>query len=678
MASVVQGKCPGCKTVLVIPAEWARQSVRCQHCGMVVTAQPSTPPPPRAVTFAPSTASPWSDLQEEDAPRRRRRRSGNGWWIGPVVALCILGVAGGLIAANWSRLANLFKGDDNKVIENGDSSTEREGGVGSTNRETSTGKGLFPRRALIVSVHNYLYANPVSGGIPGNSRALNIASLRRKLTGSDPTNSLGNGLHVPANQIAHLSDEADRPEARPPTREAILTTLSDFLDSSRPQDHVLVFFIGHAVEIGDDAFLVPIEGELDNPATLIPLKDVYKKLAECKARQKVLVLDVCRFNPTQGLERPGSGPMGPKFDAALQAPPPGVQVWSSCIAGQRSYETENHPIGAFLEAVCSALDKNLPGTIQRQAVSLPLGKLNETVQQALAVELKPLKLEQTCRLTGQESPEGAGYDPKEAMPPTPTLARVTAKGGNALNEAEIQKVLAEVGTPPVKVSRDGRPVTFDVLPPFPARTLEKYAADSPAEPSALRKAVRDARVVLYAIAGGGEPAELTADVAKVRADLKVNLSVLKDGYRAPANENQFKAQVLKDNQEVAVLLAGLEEALEELKKAGADRNNETKRWQANYDFVLARLEAQLAYLYEYQYWVGQLRKELPPRDPKLHGGWRLASAERLNGDKRGKDLAKDARKILDGLIERHPKTPWEVLAKREKLTALGLEWQPAK
>ena len=43
MASVVQGKCPGCKTVLVIPAEWARQSVRCQHCGMVVTAQPSAP-----------------------------------------------------------------------------------------------------------------------------------------------------------------------------------------------------------------------------------------------------------------------------------------------------------------------------------------------------------------------------------------------------------------------------------------------------------------------------------------------------------------------------------------------------------------------------------------------------------------------------------------------------------
>jgi hypothetical protein len=592
-----------------------------------------------------------------------------------------------LTVANWSRLANLFKPPEQKVEDDRLPPNEGEPEKPATGREvvirpptnpSPSSKVLFPRRALIVSVHNYLYANPVSGGIPGNASALNVAALRRKLTGSDPANFQGNGLHVPANQIAHLSDEADRPDARPPTRDVILDTLSGFLQSSRPQDRILVFFIGHAVEIGEEAFLVPIEGELDNPETLLPLQLVYQQLAACKARQKVLVLDVCRFNPTQGLERPGSGPMGPKLDAALQAPPPGVQVWSSCSAGQRSYETENHPIGVFLEAVCAALDRSLPGTVQQPADPLPLAKLNEIVQQTLTAELKPLKLEQTCRLSGQESAEGADYDPKEPMPPSPTLAKVATKDGGAVNAREIQKVLTEVGTPPVKVAHESRPVTFDVLPPFPAKTLEQYAADTPPEPSELRKAVRKARAVLFAIAGGGEPAELTAQVRKERVELKVTLSVLKDGYRAPTNENQFKNRVRKDQDDIARLLAGLEEALDDLKKAGEGRDAETKRWQANYDFVLARLEAQLAYLYEYQFMLGQMRKELPPRDPKLHGGWRLASAERLNGDKRGKDLAKDARKILDRLIEQNPKTPWEVLAKREKLTALGLEWQPAK
>ncbi len=34
-------------------------------------------------------------------------------------------------------------------------------------------------------------------------------------------------------------------------------TLADFLDSSRGQDCILVFFIGHAVVIGDDTYLAP-------------------------------------------------------------------------------------------------------------------------------------------------------------------------------------------------------------------------------------------------------------------------------------------------------------------------------------------------------------------------------------------------------------------------------------
>ena len=52
---------------------------------------------------------------------------------------------------------------------------------------------------------------------------------------------------------------------------------------------------------------------------MIPLKWVYEQMAKCKARQKVLVLDVNRLNPGHGLERPNGGPMDAKAERAWLA-----------------------------------------------------------------------------------------------------------------------------------------------------------------------------------------------------------------------------------------------------------------------------------------------------------------------------------------------------------------------
>ena len=64
-------------------------------------------------------------------------------------------------------------------------------------------------------------------------------------------------------------------------------------------------------------------------------------------------MDVCRFDPSQGIERPGSEPMSEPLAAALHKPPPGVQVWSACTAKQYSYESEE--IGVFLDALMGFL-----------------------------------------------------------------------------------------------------------------------------------------------------------------------------------------------------------------------------------------------------------------------------------------------------------------------------------
>jgi hypothetical protein len=190
--------------------------------------------------------------------------------------------------------------------------------------------------------------------------------------------------------------------------------------------------------------------------------------------------------------------------------------------------------------------------------------------------------------------------------------------------------------------------------------------------------------VLWAIYPGREPKDLGGEVGQMRGKIGVQLDVLRDGYRAPGGgnnaEKQFKDRVENDERKVALLMRAIEDSLEELQSQAVTeaRDSEDKRWKANYDFLLARMLLEHAYLFEYQSMLGSMRKEFPPRDPALHGGWKLASQSRLQGDSTGKKANTKARKLLDKIIKDNAGSPWEVLAKREKLTNLGLEWQPTR
>ncbi len=684
MSQLVQSACPGCKRRLRIPVEWLHQPIRCKHCGMVLQAKqqaksaPNSPsaikkdttPPPPAIVAAPPP-------EESTTLRhiRRRRRSG-GWWKGPALALTVFGLvlAGFGLYLHRDRLTALLPLDEDSpdkgtVAQSTAKTTKR-----TSNDHPHPGSNVFPRRALIISVHDYLYANPLENGMPG-PQANNLNNL---------INDLSYGLHIPLDQIALLSDDAGpKWGVRAPTRAVIEQTLTNFLTSSRTQDRIGVFFLGHAVEVGDEAYLAPIEGELDQAQTLIPLKWVYEQLAKCRARQKVLVLDGNRYHRTFGQERPGGEEMGPKLDAMLKAPPEGVQVWSSCIAKQRSYATDDYPMGVFLESLQRSMREGGKGKIQKADEPLPVERYVELVNKFMNAELSKHKLEQQSRLTGKEADSDVVYDPKQPPPPPAKNALAPRPAGVEQNKKMVEAVLDQIGTPPIKVTHE-LPLRYDALPPFSKEVLKKYADDSPDPNSPLRQAVTNARAVLWAIYPGQAPKSLRAEVKVMREKYPVQLNILKDGYRAPAGgnaETQFKNRVENDERHVALLMRAIDDALNELrdpKVVEARESEKSKRWQANYDFMLARVQLEYAYLFEYQSMLGSIRKEFPPRDPELHGGWKLASQARLQGDSAGKKAAKEAQKLLNDIIKKNAGTPWEVLAKREKLTNLGLEWQPAK
>jgi hypothetical protein len=502
----------------------------------------------------------------------------------------------------------------------------------------------FPRRAFVICVSNYLYANPINYGVPGHS----VHNL---------TERLSSGLRVPKDQVAELSDAAPQGLAKPPMKRLIEQAIREYLAGSRKQDRVILIFIGHATEIDDDVYLVPIEGELAKKETLIPLKWVYEQLSACPARQKVLIMDTARFNPGRGQERPGGGPMTAKLDEALKTPPDGVQVWSACTADQSSYEFDNLAFnnGMFLEGLLDLCNKGLGGTIQRPDEAIPLAELEKAVNRYLKAELEPLQKVQTSRLAGNEPAEGAAYDAKESPPARLVVPSPALPDGNVAEARLVRGILREVDVPSVKAAKDEMRLKPESLPPFPAKALEPYKADSGKTP--FCEAVIQAQKVL-----------------QTQGDRER----LQEYFNAPADKMAMNNELENKGRQLAKARYELSEAEEALTKVEEQREKEPPRWQANYDYILARVKTQLAYLNEYSALLGQMRKDQqPPLDPKVHTGWRVASQPTVN-DGLAKKYANDAKKLFDQLIKEHPDTPWEVLAKRDKMTHLGLEWQPTK
>jgi len=533
----------------------------------------------------------------------------------------------------------------------------------------------YPRRALFISVNDYLLANPLNFGRDPRP-AQGGKQQAPAFPGSNTTtlrDLFAKTLHFPKAQLVHLSDAG--PDAHAPLKPVIERTITDFLKTSRAQDRIVILFAGHIMEDEKEAFLVPLDGDLSDPKTLIPLTWLYDRLAECKARQKVLILDICRLDPARGNERPGGDPMDKLLDTKLKAAPDGVQVLSACILEQQSYEFENG--GIFLQALCAAQQDLLQAVqagliLQEQGAALPLEEMTKIVNSHLTrlLALHPQKLTQTARLTGKEKAGGAPPNPEEPPAQVVTIQPPPPPDGNAAKREVVEAILEEMNKlPPTRISRSGAKdakLALHQLPAFPAKVLEQYRPDYESftdlafdlEKYPLRKAVLAAAGSLRAVKDRFAMRETLFETTN--AQFK---NTIKTEQAAPG-----KAELI------------LKDALAELKEAGKKRSEEkSKRWQAHYDYVLACLLARLVYVTEYNFALAQIRTESLPEKTDGATGFRLGATKTVNVKENfARDWAKEMRKTWDKLINEHPQTPWAVIAQRERLTALGLEWRLAR
>lgn len=697
MAETIKTRCPHCATILRLPANIQSDTLRCTKCQTLMRikrqapgpggstgagAVMAPPPPPPIAPTAPAPVPPPPTIQSPQhgdsfgptvstGPVRysgatQAPRSGGLALTVGLGALALVLLIGVVILIFWP-----FKGG-NSQIGGGDVADNQGPGPAKVGGKAAGGAkvgGAFPRRALVLSVHNYLYANPVAAHGGNNTSA--VAQLPDVLSKGK--------LNVPKDQVLWVSDKNEK-SPQPLLKPVFEKTLGDFLSQSRPQDRILVTFVGHATVADKKAYLVPFEGMLDDTQTLVPLETVFRDLKACKAKQKILVLDICHANVRFGQERPGGESMSPELAAAIAAAPEGVEVIASCKETERSWETDIDPAGIFLSSISKVLSDGLKGQIQKTGDPIPVEKIAKETSLLLTQKAQELGKSQAIQSFGKLV-ETDVEDSADA----PALVKVS--GEQAPDKVLVERtgiILGAIHLPPLKGDTPDdlfEPSLFAALCDPKSKAIEGAAkAGAPPKDNKAYLFMEKAKTHLWAISGrdsipGDVRPAVETMIKKKEIRKDQNLRLLRGGFRA-AEDAILKRNVEANQRSVALILGLLDEDLAEMEATAEEKDELSAYWRANYDYITAKLEAQASYIWEYESMLGQMRKEAPARDPKIHGGWDLASIPAPQGDSKGKKLAKSSKKTFEALSKKYPNTPWDILSRREKGTSLGLEWQP--
>lgn len=692
MSAKVRATCPGCQTVLRIPAEWADRSVKCKKCGAVVHGQPKGNPkpvvaapvvPPAPAPELPVTRAvpaplypqeyvpqpqynPALDFDLPPIPRRYRRRSGVGLLLGVAFALLLLGA---LAAGVYFALPHVKQYRDRHLAD----AAPREPAQAQaepTSEPVAAAHVAFPRRMLVMHASKYLYCNGLAAGNQEEKSPDRVTELARRLAFEwrVPRDADDNQLYV-------LSDTAVR-NPRPMLRPIVMETYERFCATSRPQDRMVLYFSGHAAAKDGKAYLVPTDGDLDDPNTLIPLDDLWAKLKDCKAQQKVVIFDVCRLNEDGDTVRPGSDPMSPELESALLAAPPGVQVVLTCAAGQNALEYRRPPRdlpdvagSLFLSALKQVADRGTANGDKAPAPDDPLpiarwvDAARAQMNEVAATSGLPVP---TPKIAGTGSPSAVAPNPDE--PPAGRFEIPAPPKGVA--PAEVARIASRIALPPLRANRSTaeKEAPLDELVPFTEAAMRGHMPDGVSD-----RDVRD------------EPEKYP--VRKAAMD---TLAVLKTSWerlgelgvrdRFTGETSDAVKKLIVAEQEAPALI-GLElrtrvQAMESL--LGQLDGETSKYWRATFLYALAQAKARLAFIEEYNFALGNIRTDsLPERDKgKGHVGLQLVSVEKMKSKKEIKEIAESAKELFARIGKEHEGTPWAVQAKRDGAVSLGLEWRP--
>jgi uncharacterized protein YegL len=164
-------------------------------------------------------------------------------------------------------------------------------------------------------------------------------------------------------------------------------------------------------------------------------------------------------------------------------------------------------------------------------------------------------------------------------------------------------------------------------------------------------------------------------VLAAAAATQQNLPAQPDLTFPPADTQQFKDAMVRNQETVARTMYTVDEALAPITAVVKRRDHETsRRWQAHYDLIRGRLLAVKLRCYEYNWACAQMKKD--PRkfaNPKSNA-WRLVPDPEVKSSEKAAAAAEEAKSLLQRVVEEHPGTPWGLLAQRELKDPFGFKW----
>jgi uncharacterized caspase-like protein len=271
-----------------------------------------------------------------------------------------------------------------------------------------------------------------------------------------------------------LLDDTQDTEHRP-TFANIHACLGSWLAAPEKDDLLLVYFAGHGRLVHGKTYLVPCDATISSIHTLgIPLQHVQDVIEQCKATQKILVLDACHS---------GAGRDVCTMSATMQntlAQSKGIYTLSSCGIEEVSHEWDEKRQGVFSYYLTEALRG---GCFPDADGRLTIEGLYEWVYERVSKWAR----DNLCSQTPQRFAKGAGSIVlSERGPDYAVLAEKYRK-----ELAEAQAKLAEIQLKETKeqIAKKERAETDVKL----GQLAEKFIAEN----SKLRGAARNAKWKSY-------------------------------------------------------------------------------------------------------------------------------------------------------------------------------------
>jgi tetratricopeptide (TPR) repeat protein len=142
-----------------------------------------------------------------------------------------------------------------------------------------------------------------------------------------------------------------------PTAKNIRRELDLLVRQCDPGDHVIIAFAGHGVQFRKEEtmYFCPADVDLKDRQSLIAMPDVYKALDRCKADLKLLLVDACRNDPLNQLDRGALDEFESVTEPPRVPPPGGIIALFSCSATQEAMEDRELRHGVFFYYVIEAL-----------------------------------------------------------------------------------------------------------------------------------------------------------------------------------------------------------------------------------------------------------------------------------------------------------------------------------